>query len=746
MEGQSRGRSPSAGHGSNQHIRSSPSPHNFTGHVSQAEFGNPSPNQAFSTNFNSDVSPTTVGNLGFNPYLDAGGQQQYTQASNAITSSDFNGQKYDPSFQPNGINANSQQIPSPLSPQSDAQLQSDMLSLETGFPGFPQTQDFNPKQDLLLDPQLAARFSDQSINPQDIMSNMSSPQNLIPTPPYNHMRPQHSEPTSPFTPGPQVRQQSPGHSRNPSLDPATAYTNGQPQDWSMMGPQFQGHRRTPSEYSDVSSSNAQSPYLQQGDGFDLDQSHHSPLLQAQQDPQIYADGLGMESVNLSDQQQQRASPRHSPYVSPRIAPQQGMGSIPDAPFGRLPENQNFNGAFMQEGFATEAFPTVKPEQRLGSNDFGRADQYEVPQINVESAPISLPGALENARSPTDVDALSPPDRGKFHDILLKTHAHWSSGRRRGRAKSDTHIPRSPTPSSTHATLGSPDSSFQRQASLSPFDTGYSPHSSRPTSPAPRSQSTRRSSTSSIPNRDYILELADPNRPPAPGTEKRVQKHPATFSCHLCPKKFTRAYNLRSHLRTHTDERPFVCTVCSKAFARQHDRKRHEGLHSGEKKFVCRGELGTGAQWGCGRRFARADALGRHFRSEAGRVCIKPLLDEEALERQKLDDQMRAQHMAGGIAPHPPMNGLQMQQQFAFPQALLQQFPQLQGLQWDQLQGGPDEDDFSGRSSFDASSGGGDYYDDEDARSGYMSDNPMGMGFQHGVGWQHDQGWKSDVEP
>ncbi|KAF2726766.1 hypothetical protein EJ04DRAFT_452711 [Polyplosphaeria fusca] len=61
--------------------------------------------------------------------------------------------------------------------------------------------------------------------------------------------------------------------------------------------------------------------------------------------------------------------------------------------------------------------------------------------------------------------------------------------------------------------------------------------------------------------------------------RRVPKHPAVFQCTLCPKRFTRAYNLRSHQRVHTDERPFVCSVCGKAFARQHDRRRHEIRHA-----------------------------------------------------------------------------------------------------------------------------------------------------------------------
>ncbi|ODV79233.1 uncharacterized protein CANTADRAFT_51892 [Suhomyces tanzawaensis NRRL Y-17324] len=127
----------------------------------------------------------------------------------------------------------------------------------------------------------------------------------------------------------------------------------------------------------------------------------------------------------------------------------------------------------------------------------------------------------------------------------------------------------------------------------------------------------------------MLELASPSKP-----AKRTQKHPSVYACHLCDKRFTRPYNLKSHLRTHTDERPFICNACGKAFARQHDRKRHEELHTGEKKFQCKGFLKDGSPYGCGRKFARADALRRHFQTENGKACIRLLIEEEELERQK----------------------------------------------------------------------------------------------------------------
>jgi transcription factor CRZ1 len=311
---------------------------------------------------------------------------------------------------------------------------------------------------------------------------------------------------------------------------------------------------------------------------------------------------------------------------------------------------------------------------------------------------------------------------------------------RGRSKSDPFG--QPTPRGhAHSQSLSPSPSGSVDAiagssprSLSPFSQmggSMSNPGSRGVSPA--SRSARRQSTSSI-ERKVILDLADPQRPGAtPSESKRTQKHPATFQCTLCPKRFTRAYNLRSHLRTHTDERPFVCSVCGKAFARQHDRKRHEGLHSGEKKFVCRGDLAGGGQWGCGRRFARADALGRHFRSEAGRACIKALLDEEAIERNRnyLEQQQQQQQHLQPVQQAMMVPGIDNSQPgasgFTLPAALLAQYPALQTIQWDQIAStGDDPSDVSARNSFDASSGGEFGFDDDELSGSFNASGPGSM--------------------
>ncbi|RPB22031.1 hypothetical protein L211DRAFT_789443, partial [Terfezia boudieri ATCC MYA-4762] len=88
----------------------------------------------------------------------------------------------------------------------------------------------------------------------------------------------------------------------------------------------------------------------------------------------------------------------------------------------------------------------------------------------------------------------------------------------------------------------------------------------------------------------------PHTPLTPGGGR--SKH----TCTHCNQTFTRHHNLKSHLLTHSHEKPFPCQQCNARFRRLHDLKRHSKLHTGERPHMCEK---------CGRRFARGDALARH---------------------------------------------------------------------------------------------------------------------------------------